>query len=201
MPQKKGKSNGFNLITSEVKLKQNVQGETSWYSRLNILFIVVITSLAIATFTFGSLIQQGETSKKQQLVDIANSGVNIPEKTQIRGKINTLNDKFTIYKDVNGQNFDANTFYNDFKKVFPLAQIDKFTVRPDADFIEIEILIANNGYTEFPKFLDALKGEKKYSNSTIKSILFLASETSQNSSDVGLRLVLDIPKESIVATN
>ena len=202
MPQKKVKSDPFNLITREVKLKQNVRGEVNWYSRLNILFLVVITALGIATYAFGAYVDQSETLKKQQLVDSANSGVNIVEKNQIKGKINTLNDKFTIYKDVNGQNFDATTFYNDFKGAFPLAQINKFTVRPDTSFVEIEVLIPNNGYTEFPKFLDTLNGNKKYSNTTIKSILFLVSETDQNqaSADVGLRLVLDIPKTALFTT-
>lgn len=201
MPQNKVKNNSFNLITREVKLKQNVQGETSWYSRLNILFLIVITSLGVATYAFGLFIDQSENSRKQTLVGIANNGVNISEKNQIKGKINTLNDKFTIYKDVNGQNFDVNTFYNDFKKSFPLAQVNKFTVRPDTSFIEIEVLLPNNGYDEFPKFLDTLSSNTKYSSSTIKSISFLTSETTQSSTDVALRLIIDIPKTSLLATN
>lgn len=203
MPQRKVKNNSFNLITREVKLKQNVRGEVSWYSRLNVLFLIVITSLGVATYAFGLYIEQTETARKQELVDIANRGVNIAEKNQIKGKINTLNDKFTIYKDVNGQNFDVNTFYNDFKKAFPLAQINKFTVRPDASFVEIEVLVPNNGYIEFPKFIDTLNSTEKYESTTIKSIIFLTSETdqSQTSADVGLRMTLEIPKTSLITTN
>jgi len=200
MPVKKNKkidSGTFNLIQKEVSLKKNVKKEINWYSVLNILFLVVMVSFGIASYTFGLFMKQGLDLKKQELVAYANNNVNIPVKTEIKTKINTLNDRFTIYEDVNDQNFDFNKFYNDFKQLYPSAQVGKISYTTDSETIDLEIVISNDGYNELPKFLEALKSNNRFREAIIKSIAFLTSETSiSQNSNVALRVTLEVPKVS-----
>jgi hypothetical protein len=166
--------------------------------------VIVITVIGGAVYAYSMFIDQSQNLKKQTLIDIANNEVNIESKLTIRSKINTLNSKFTIYQDVNGQNFDVNEFYTDLKALYPASQIQTFTARPDAAIIEAEILIPNNGYTEFPKFLDALNKSARFPNSRIKNVVFEAptgTAASTSQLDVPLKITVQIPKESLNVTN
>lgn len=164
--------NSFNLIHQDVKVKTTVKEEKSWYARLNMLILAVITALGITSYFGGLYLDQTVELKKKELVDYANIHVNIPEKQSVRAKVNLLNSRYSMYKDVYGQSIDINNFYKEIKELYPAANIEKIEVRPGATDKYVELELPDNAYERLPAFLKALGSSEKYSDIKVTGVTF-----------------------------
>lgn len=196
MPRKKNK-NSFNLISKELQLKRSFKGERDWYMTVNVLIVGTVIAFAALSYVFSIYLDVNINSKKQELVNIANKQVYTTSRSFLKSKISVLNDKFTLYQEIKSQNFDLNKFYKDIESIYPGLQIQKFTVRPDSSNVEVDVMIAKNGYQETPKFLSSLANSKRFSGYSVKNMNFQqADQTSDqiNTADVTVQISLNLPK-------
>jgi hypothetical protein len=176
-------SSGFNLIRKEVAFERKLKSETSWYSSFNFVVILTITAIAGLAFAFTLFNNNALTNKKVEVTNYANNNVLVNDKAEIESKISVLNDKFTLYQEVKGESIDVGTFYNDMNNLYPGLKFNRFNFKP-GQAVEAEVTLPNNGYTELPKFLQALYA--KFDNVSVKQISFQNATSTQVSSVITL---------------
>jgi hypothetical protein len=165
-------SNSVNLIRKKVQIQETVQSEKDWYTLFNVLIICLVVSLAIVTSLFRLSLKSDLEEKQSLLATNINTNLNTASKESLKQSINTLEDKYSVFKDFKNQNIDVYKINDEILKIYPNIKIDKFTIRPDNEFIEISLHIKEKGYIEFPKFLNALKKNENFSAAQIRNVTF-----------------------------
>jgi hypothetical protein len=175
------KTKGINLIRKEVQIRKHVRYEKDWYILMNILIISVVSALSIISFLFKVNMKYRIDTRTAALADKINNNLNTNSRTVIRSRINSLEDKYNIYKDFQTQNFDVNQFYNEVLQIYPGIKITKFIVQPDSPTIDLNILIEQDGYNKLPELLQAIERNPRFENSIIKSVNFALKDDVINS--------------------
>ncbi len=178
------KTKGFNLIKKGVEQKQSVKVEKDWYILFNILFICLIILLSGASILFKAYLEGNLNRKSQLLAQKININLNTNSKELIKSEIGVVNDKYSIYQDFLNQNFDVNTFYEQFTSLYPGLKIDKFSAQPTSKTIEIGVRFDSNGYTDLPKFIKALESSARFKNTIIRGITFSNKESTTSTGSI-----------------
>lgn len=177
--------NGVNLIRRKVQIEESVQNEKDWYALFNVLIICLVVSLAIVTSLFRMSLKADLEEKQSALATNINTNLNTITKESVKQKISTLEDKYSIYTDFKNQNIDVNKIHDEISKIYPNIKIDKFSIRPDSDFIDISFHISEKGYIELPNFFNALKTNPSFENAEVKSVSFsLKDNNSENTANL-----------------
>lgn len=171
----------FNLIHRKVELKDKVIVERDWYSLFNILVICICIIVSIIAFVIRLSLNSSVKNKTEQFAQKVNIELNTYPKEILKKKINVINDKNTLYKNLKGQNFDLNTFLTEVESIYPNIKVQKFTVQPDTVFVNLNITITTQGYSELPKFIDTLDNNERFKGYVINGVAFSYTNPSDNS--------------------
>jgi hypothetical protein len=166
------KRKSFNLIHKDVELKQSVKVERDWYTLLNTLVICMVIILSAISYLFKLNLKSGIEKKSENLATNINTNLNSVSKGLVKGRIDVLADKFSIYEDFLVQNFDANAFNEEIMRLYPGIKIDKFSAKPDSEFVQTNLRIETDGYNQLPTIINKLKSSQIYKVSNIRNVSF-----------------------------
>jgi hypothetical protein len=197
MPKEEKKNRPFNLIKKRVEIKETVKVEKDWYILFNILFVFLIVLVSGISFLFKVYMQANLNKKREALASKMNTSLNTVSKEIIKGQINVLNDKFSIYQDFLSQNFNINEFYNDVQAIYPGITVEKFSAQPNSKSVEVDIRIESNGYVDMPQFMDAIDSNTKFKSVVIKGMSFSLKDSTKISKGISLVDERDAAKEYV----
>lgn len=178
------KTKGFNLIRHEIEVMADVRYERDWYMLVNVLIVSLVLAFSVLAYLLKMNLETKMDIKSAALANKINTSFNPATRYTLRGRINSFEDKYTIYKDFQKQNFDLNSFYNDVLKIYPEIRISKFIVQPDSNMVDLIIVLDNDGYNDLPDFLKALETNPRFKNSVVKNINFAAKDNSKGLSSL-----------------
>lgn len=211
MPDEK-RRRGFNLIKKDVNFREAVSEQKDWYVLLNIIVISIVGALSILAFLLNFTIKTSIRSKAGKLAAKINTDLNTETKSSLKGQINELENKYTIYNDFLDQNFDVNKLYEDLNTVYPGIRVSRVIVQPGTDTVSLTLVFDANGYKDISKFIDALDKSDRFHYYSIKGVNFSSKDLNgigsksladfkDATSSFLTEINIDVQKRSTVATS
>lgn len=191
------KARPFNLIKQKVEIKESVKVVKDWYILFNILIVCLVVVLSGVSFLGKTYMATNLKNRKTALATKINNRLNTGSKEIIRSQIAILSDKYQIYQDFLNQNFNVNDFYTSVLEIYPGVSVEKFSVQPSSNTIDIDISFDSEGYTDFPKFVSALENNAKFRNTLVKNISFYLKKNDADSENKSLIDEKDNPENYI----